>query len=348
MRILTLALTALLLCAARAQTLAQSCCEPACDDIQSSCAGRFNDCCDDSCCGGCSDGCAPADSCCGGGCSQGCCGGCGESLFGFGLIKRSDHDFDSFISPITNPVFFEDPRTLTEARAIFLHHHLPSALGGDDVQVYALQLRAALSENLSLIATKDGFIVSHSPLLDDGWADVAPGLKYNLYKDSYRQRLLSAGLLYEMPVGTPRALQGNGDGEFNLFLTGGTQLGRYGHWISAAGFRLPVDPDAENQVFYWSNHLDRQIFSERLYVLTELNWYHWLDSGTAFGLPVEGVDLFNLGSVDVAGNDIVTAAWGFKYKPSRHQEIGIAYEIPLTEREGLLAQRLTLDWIFRY
>jgi hypothetical protein len=39
---------------------------------------------------------------------------------------------------------------------------------------------------------------------------------------------------------------------------------------------------------------------------------------------------------------------GGKLKPSRNTELGIAYEFPLTERKGLLEDRLTVDLIFRY
>ena len=72
-----------------------------------------------------------------------------------GLIRATDPSFNNFIKPQSNPVFFEDPRNTTEANAIFINHHVPSSLGGGDVQVYAVQLRAALTENLSFIATKD-------------------------------------------------------------------------------------------------------------------------------------------------------------------------------------------------
>lgn len=72
-----------------------------------------------------------------------------------------------------------------------------------------------------------------------------------------------------------------------------------------------------------------------------------MSSGTAFG-PVEGGDLFNLGSAGVTGNDLVTQAVGAKLKPRRNTELGIAYEFPLTERKGLLEDRLTVDLIFRY
>lgn len=265
-----------------------------------------------------------------------------------GLVMPSDHCFDSFISPMTNPVFFEDPRQLTEVRAIFLNHKVPLAAGGGDVQVYAAQARARITDRLSIIATKDGYVVSQNPVVADGWADVAAGLKYTLYSDAATQRLLSGGLTYEIPAGTPRTRQGNGDGEFHLFLTGGAEIFEYGHVISGSGFRLPSDSHADSQMWYWSNHLDYQVL-QNWYLLTEYNWYHWMKSGDATFAPgVEGGDLFNFGSTGVAGNDIVTGAFGAKYKPNRHVEVGVAWELPLTERRDILENRLTVDAILRY
>lgn len=190
--------------------------------------------------------------------------------------------------------------------------------------------------------------MSDSPLIEDGWADVSVGIKYNLLRDVEMQRLVSAGATFELPVGSTRSLQGNGDGEFHAFITGGTQLGADYHLISAAGIRMPTDTSAENQLLYWSNHIDRRLFWDDVYVLAEANWYHYLESGTALPVPLEGGDLFNLGAVDVAGNNLVTGAFGFKYAPQHLMELGVAWELPLTEREGLLDNRLTVDCILRY
>ena len=44
-------------------------------------------------------------------CSDSCC----KKAILFDLIKQSDHCFDSLISPMTNPVFFEDSRHLPES-----------------------------------------------------------------------------------------------------------------------------------------------------------------------------------------------------------------------------------------
>lgn len=248
---------------------------------------------------------------------------------------------------MTNPVFFEDPRNLTEARAIFLNHTVPNSALGGDIQLLALQIRARLSDRLSLIATKDGYIFSDNPLIDDGWADVSAGVKYLLYADPHDQVLASAGVVYEMPVGSARAQQANGDGTFDLFLTSGALVANNLHWIGAGGFVLPTDDNDNSTWCYVSNHFDYYV-GRGWYALTEYNWYHYLESGNNIALNIEGGDLFNLGSNNVAGNDIVTGAFGAKYKPNACTEIGIAYELPLTDREDVLKNRLTIDYIKRF
>lgn len=306
---------------------------------QDACGEPTEDVCGDSC----------ADACGELGCGDGCAslfGDCGAGLLG--LIKKSDHCFDDFISPMTNPVFFEDPRTLTEARAIFANHSVPNSLGGGNAQLYAMQLRAALSEDLSIIATKDGFLVSDNPLIADGWMDVSAGLKLNVYKDYQSQTLASVGATYEIPMGSTRTLQGNGEGEFHFFGSGATEFLDDFHYITGTGLRLPVDQNAESTMIYWSNHVDRKLGKSGFYLLGETNWYHWTDDGNVFPAPVEGLDIFNFGSTGVDENDIVTGAIGVKYKPSGNMEIGLAWEAPLTSRRDILDDRITFDWIFRY
>ncbi len=309
--------------------------------------------CDQSCC---DDGSScNAGNCCNSGCDGGGCdglgGACGGGLLGLGIIKPSESCYDDFISPMTNPVYFEDPRQLTEVRGIFINHKLPFApalqapLGR--IQLYALQARVRLTDRLSLIAVKDGYVVSQSPIIDDGWADIGAGLKYSLYRDPCAGRLLSAGMRFETYSGQRRTLQGNGDGVFDFFLTGGSRVGRQGHFLSSAGFILPVDTDAENQMFYWSNHLDRRM-TKSLYAFSELNWYNYMSNGTAFPLPIAGGDLFNLGAPGIEGRNIVTNAWGVKLKPNRNVEMGTAWEFPLSEFRGVLDNRLTADLILRY
>lgn len=276
--------------------------------------------------------------------------GCKDtSLLGLGFVLPSEGCYDDFISPMTNPAYFEDPRQLTEVRGIFINHKLPVLLGNPagEIRVYAMQVRLRLTERLSLIAVKDGYIDSSSPLIASGWADIGAGLKYSLYRDPTNGRLLSAGARFETTAGRRASLQGNGDGVFDFFLSGGTRLGSRSHYLTTSGFILPVDSQAENQMFYWSNHVDRR-FGNKFYAFSELNWYNYMKDASAFPAPIEGGDLFNLGSPGVKGNNIVTNAWGFKIKPNRNIESGVAFEFPMTQRRGVLDNRLTADLIFRF
>jgi hypothetical protein len=264
-----------------------------------------------------------------------------------GLPVPSDQCFNCFISPMTNPFFFEDPRTLTEARFIYMHNKMPLAALSGDVDLFVAQLRAALTDRLSVIATKDGFATSDNPLIDDGWLDVNVGLKYNLIRDPSRQFLYTVGATYELPVGSTRTLQGNGDGTFHLFSTAGKRIYAW-NWLVGHGWIIPVDGDAESEWFYFSNHLSRKLGSSNVYFLSEVNWYNWLESGSN-GVPgMEGLDLINFGSTGVTGNDIVTGAIGLKYKPRNNIETGVAWENPLTERRDILENRLLFDLILRY
>ena len=259
-----------------------------------------------------------------------------------------------------NFVFFEDPRTLTELRPIFVQHTLPNRVGtiplnGGRVSLYAAQFRIALSERLSLIAVKDGFIVEDlepgllDDLLDDGWAAVTAGLKYNVIRDTCRGRLASVGFTYELPVGSSRTLQAIGDGEFHIFGTAGRRmLDGKAHWLTALGYRIPSDRRVQTSALHWSNHLDFRV-TKRSYVFTELAWWNWTENASA-GLPlgVAGQDLFNLSASNVDGNNLLTQNVGVKVKTNRIAEAGIAFEFPLTEFQDVIKNRLQCDLILRY
>ena len=287
---------------------------------------------------------------------QGCGSACGSYNTGRGRflgqnllsrIQPSEEGFDCFVSPITNPIYFEDPRNLTELRPVYIRHNFPAALGGGGINVYALQLRARLSENVSLIAIKDGYIESDSALLENGWADLGFGFKFNLLRDVANQRLWSAGFTYEAPTGSASALQGNGAGELNLFSSAAGRIGERGFWMAAGGVRQPLNRRQESSSLYNSIHY-AHLIQPRIYAVTEFNWFRWFSSGSATALGFEGLDLINFGSEGVSGNSVVSWAYGLRFKPSRRQEIGAAYEIPLSGRRDIMGNRLTADWILRF
>jgi hypothetical protein len=293
--------------------------------------------------------CCPADGCPDdslGSCSEDCDCFCGQRVLGF---LPSDHCFDSFISPISNPFFFEDPRSLTEARGIFINNSLPGQLGGKQAQVWAMQFRGRLTDRFSVIAPRLAYweIVprgSDSPI---GFLSAPVGVKYNFVRDVERQLLISGGITYFIP-GSTRAYSGFGDGDLHFFLTGGKQIYDYGHWLSASGFRIPLDHNWGTQLWYWSNQWDYEL-PGHIYPLVGLNWYHWMrNSGLGLTGPIAGLDLVNLPAANVAGRDVVTSVIGTKWKPNGNFEVGGGYEFPLTQNHDVLSSRVYADVIFRY
>jgi hypothetical protein len=260
----------------------------------------------------------------------------------------SDHCFDSFISPISNPFFFEDPRSLTEARGIFIDNSLPRSLGGGDAQVWAGQLRGRISDRWSVIAPRLGYLqVNQGGGAPAGFMSAPVGLKYNFLRDVDQQLLVSAGMTYFIP-GSRGAFSNFGNGDYHFFLTGGKQIFDYGHWLSATGFRIPGDSNFGTQMWYWSNQWDYEVV-DHWYGLAGINWYHWMRSSNLnSGAPVTGLDLLNIPITGIAGANVVTGVVGAKWKPTGHLEVGSGFEFPLTNRTDILHNRLYADVIFRY
>jgi hypothetical protein len=102
----------------------------------------------------------------------------------------SDHEFDSFIGPITNPILSKDPRSNTYLRGMFIDNNLPGSLGGGDLQAYAVQANLAINERLSIIADKDGYAsLTNGSAHQSGWMNIAAGLKYTFLRDVENQTL---------------------------------------------------------------------------------------------------------------------------------------------------------------
>ena len=156
---------------------------------------------------------------------------------------------DNTISPVANPIYFEDPKVTSEVHPVYMYHFLPDtfyykggslALGGQ-VQVTAVQLRYALTDRLGLIATKDGYIEfqpSKNLPHEYGWADLAAGLKYELVDDEDNQFLLTPGFTLTIPTGCRNVFQNHGSGEWNLFVSAEKGWDKF-HLTGNAGFRLP-------------------------------------------------------------------------------------------------------------
>jgi hypothetical protein len=293
---------------------------------------------------------------CGACCQAGCCSDCdcydccdcfnGRRRF-LGLLP-SDHCFDRFISPISNPFFFEDPRSLTEVRGLFLDNALPPLADGGDAQVFAGQIRGRVSDRWSVIAQRLGHLQVNSAGGDppNGFLSAPVGVKYNFLRDVDAQLLASAGITYFIP-GSRGALSSFGDGAFHFFATAGKQLGDNAHWLSGMGFRIPLDNNWGTQMWYWSNQWDYEL-PNHVYPLAGINWFHTMSSAGMAAIPFTSLDFIDLPAGNVAGTNVVTGLAGVKWKPSSHWELGTGFEFPLTDRTDILKNRVYADLILRY
>jgi hypothetical protein len=274
---------------------------------------------------------------------------------------QSDHAFDGFISPVTNPFLFEDPRSLTEVRPIFFYQGIPSEnwiTRGGELEYFGLQARVAFTERFSVVLSKLGgvWMQPDRELLGfqdgGGFAEVNIGPKYTFLRNDQNCILGAAGLQFEIPVGSSSVFQDTGDLSLVPYLSFATSFfpSQYGNFNAMTTFGYAFRTDSErSEHFFTSLHLDFDVGrAHRFYPLIELNWFHYSRNGTVRPFGFEGRDVINFGATPVVGQDEVTLAGGFRAKYNECIQFGAAAEFPIVGRHGLLDYRLTFDVIFRY
>lgn len=159
-----------------------------------------------------------------------------------------------------------------------------------------MQARFALNERFAIIATKDGILhVQPNAVVPDGsgFANVAVGAKYAMYRDPDAGRILTAGLRYEIPLGEREVLQGHSDGIFNPFLSGAVAVGPV-NVMAYTAFRLPAS-DSDSTFYDADIHFSIPV-AKWFYPTLEVNLQHVLSAGSRLPIPDEGADFFDLGS----------------------------------------------------
>jgi len=272
---------------------------------------------------------------------------------------RADQEtrLDKMISPAFSPVTFEDPRALTEARLLYVHHEIDDKFvtQGGDVQVYALQLRYAITDKLSFIATKDGYVDFNPNTAvpkDNGFADIEAGLKYTLLEDADDGYIMSGQLRYLIPIGDKEVFQGQGDGVVHPSMSGAYALCDNTTLTAGSGLRVPI---TGNDSMFWDidAQLDYRIDVDEnfaLYPLIGLSYIKVLESGSRIGIADEGQDFFNFGASNADGKDILSGVGGMRLRLASNYDLGVSYQFPLDRGEGtrILDYRWTFDAIVRF
>ena len=271
---------------------------------------------------------------------------------GFATSMSADDDWkDKTISPVANPLFFEAPQIQTEARPVFIQHNIDKSFitGGGDVRVYALQLRYAVSDRLAIIATKDGYIEFNpkSTLThQDGWANIAAGIKYALVQDVENQFIFTPGVKLDLPTGNKAVFQGRGKGEWDLFVSALKGWGGF-HLTANAGFRVPNDFSKETAQAHYSLMADYYVCKYFIPFATA-NAFTVLSDSKQIALGTEGYDLINFGTSNASGKTMAAVGGGFRSKLAKNLDLGFAYEAGVTHPKQLFDERFTVDLILHF
>ena len=285
-----------------------------------------------------------------------------EGVFGSrnGDWFRSDHLFDGFISPVTNPFLFEDPRALTEVRPIFIYQRIPGGqadfLGGN-TSFFGTQLRVAITDRWSVVFNKLGGLWlnpnSASPIKGDGgFAELWVGPKYTFIRNDEAGRVMAGGLTFQLPVGSKSVYQDTGKLSVVPYVSYAESFGK--DWkfgginvMGSTGYSLSTNK-ARSDYFYASGHVDWDLGNyHRIYPLAELNYTLYTTNGSNPNFGSEGRDLINFGG-QARGHGMMSAAFGARGKITESAQMGAAFEVPIAGNRDLFRYRFTIDFVLKY
>jgi hypothetical protein len=261
---------------------------------------------------------------------------------------------DMTISPVLNPVFFESPHIRSGVRPIFMHQniHKNFASTGGDLQLYAAEIRWAVTDRLAIIATKDGYVDSDLGILGgrSGLADISLGAKYAVIDDKENQLIVTPGFEVELPIGNKEVFQGSGKGEWDLFVAAAKGYGKW-HVTGNMGARIPNDMSKNTAQLHYSLQLDN--FVHRYFIpFVAANAFTTLNGARTAGLPsilnTEGFDLVNFGSGNAAGKTQATLGLGFRSRLRANLDFGFGWEKAVGAPKSIIDDRFTIDFIIGF
>src|SRR5579875_962841 len=294
---------------------------------------------------------------------------CGEDASATGrCFLQSDHAFDYFASPVTNPFLFEDPRALTELKPLYIYAGAPRfnpIFRGGNEEFYGLQARLAVTERLSMTINELGFITLNPfnpsaalPIQfnqSTGFAQIALGPKYTFLRSEEWKTVMAGGLIFQIPAGSPKVFQNTGTLGLVPYLSAAKNFCLPCGWgstnlMGTLGYDFSVT-NQRSQFWYMMFHWDYNIANTNMfYPFLELSWYHYTVGGNANipGFGFEGLDLVNFGSKNVGGRDFLGISPGLRFKLNEHIQAGAAITWPLLKQKEINDYTLTFDIIFRY
>lgn len=277
---------------------------------------------------------------------------------------EGEKPFARFIKPVTNPVYFDDARNETYIHVYHAYQRLPNKIEtilgrvplDGDLSLTALRINYAVNERFSIVAAKDGYIdFNPDNTLEDeeGWGDIAAGVKYAFLYNPEQEFILSGKVLVELSQGSRDVFQGNGHGNAAPSLTFLKGYDKF-QFCGMVGGIIPFSSHDESTMMFDSWHVSYNIM-DRLFPLIELNHFWVVRQAERKELVAsiakfEGGDVVNLGSQHGMENrHFVSLAAGMRFRAMKNVDVGFAYEFPLTDANaGLMKDRLNFDIVVHF
>lgn len=179
-------------------------------------------------------------------------------------------------------------------------------------------------------------------LSEDGWNDVAAGLKYALVQDFENQFHLAVGAGYEFPIGDRKVLQNNGEARVWASVNKGFGALHLGATVNYFIGTSSDDLLGNSDYLSWHAHADYYV-NEWFSPVIELNGYHVMNEDVA--TPFSGIDVTNLGG----GEDVVSLGLGAEIRPAKNVALRAAYEFPVTDNnDDLYGWRITFSGVYSF
>ena len=251
------------------------------------------------------------------------------------------------VHPLTSPYYHEDSFVTSDVRAWFVYHDFPksSVIGGGNARVYAAQVRVALTDQLQLVAYKDGYIDWDAGIVrDEDFNDLAAGLKWNFIQDWENQFHAAVGVGYELSTGSSAVLQD--DDEWRFWASMNKGFDRL-HLGAMANYFVADDPSqglGNSDAISWHLHADYYV-CDFFSPVVEINGHHVVDDGTV-AVPFSGLDVVNLGGSE--SEDVITIGLGSEFRPMDNVAARVAYETPLTDNDDLYGYRWTFSLVWSF
>ncbi len=274
----------------------------------------------------------------------------------FGQPTEGVKDIDPsnrFVHPVTAPYFHENSFVTSDVRAWAAYHSFDSDVGIDNAKVYAVQLRLAITNQVQFVAYKDGY-TDLSSGLEDGWNDVAVGVKWNFLQDWGNNLHAAVGAGYELPWGNGDL---DGDDEYRFWLSvdkgfdklhiGGTVNVRLGNddtpFVQTGPNTFsPVPLEGDSDMLSVHLHADYYL-NKFVSPVVELNYYQPFSSN-------DGDGFINAGDVGnfATDQDSLTLGLGAEFRPIDNLGLRAAYELPLLDDNDLFGWRVTLSAVYGF